>query len=243
MAGIDSFVKWMLHCDGADASNTFTDSSLSPKTQTARGSAQIDTAQSKFGGASGIFNGSTDWVDTPNSADFDFGSGDFTMDLQVRFNSVGECGLLSNGVTGSGGFSFNYDGTNLLLRLPSTDLFSRAWSPSANQWYHVEIDRNGNNWYFFVDGTQVGTTLSSATSIPNSTQVMRAGTGNRNSAGSWSTQIFFNGWLDEIRVSKGIARHTANFTAPTSAYTAVIPFESWFHTMPQPDTSRGLIIV
>src|SRR5690348_13011597 len=106
-ASCDSFTTWLLHSDGTNASASFPDSSPSAHTQSAQGSAQVDTSQKEFGTGSGKYNGSTDWVQTANSSDFNFGTGDFTIDFWVRFNSVGECGWISNGVTGSGGFSFN----------------------------------------------------------------------------------------------------------------------------------------
>lgn len=209
----------MIHLDGADASTTITGSELTPKTWTARGNYQIDTAQSKFGGASGLADGTGDWCDTPSSSDFDFGSGDFALDFWVRFNSVGECGFVSNGAASTAmGFHFGYDGASLVFRIPTSEV-TKTWSPSSATWYHVEIDRNGSNLYFFVDGTQVGTT-GVAINPPNSTNTMKVGTGFRNSGGNFTTQIYLNGWQDEVRITKGVARHTANFTPATSAYSA-----------------------
>ena len=77
----------LLHFDGADGSTTFTDSSLTPKTRTANGDAQIDTADSKFSGASGLFDGTDDYITTPDSADFVLGSEDFTIDLWFNCNA------------------------------------------------------------------------------------------------------------------------------------------------------------
>jgi hypothetical protein len=53
-----------------------------------RGTAQIDTAQYKFGTASGLFDGDSDWIDTPTSTDFGFSTNDFTIDFWVKFNST-----------------------------------------------------------------------------------------------------------------------------------------------------------
>src|SRR3990167_7743345 len=64
---IDSYTKLLLHMDGTNGSTTFTDEI--GKTVTANGNAQISTAQSKFGGASGLFNGAGDWIDVPSNAD------------------------------------------------------------------------------------------------------------------------------------------------------------------------------
>jgi hypothetical protein len=69
-----SSVVSLLHFDGANASTTFTDQT--GKTWSAYGGVQIDTAQSKFGGASGLFNGASDYITTPSTAELTFGAGD-----------------------------------------------------------------------------------------------------------------------------------------------------------------------
>src|SRR3990167_4126243 len=77
----------LLHCDGTDASTTFTDSGNTVHTVTANNSAQIDTAQKKFGTASGLFASATsDNLSVPDHADWDFGTSDFTIDFWFRFN-------------------------------------------------------------------------------------------------------------------------------------------------------------
>ena len=87
--GIDSDTVLMLHGNGTDGSTTFTDSSLTtPHTPVAVGNAQIDTAQSKFGGASIYFDGSGDALTIPNDGDFTFGSDDLTVDFWVRFEAL-----------------------------------------------------------------------------------------------------------------------------------------------------------
>src|SRR3990167_4294419 len=82
----DSYTKFLAHTDGTDGSTTFTDEA--GIAITANGNAQIDTAQSKFGGASGLLDGTGDYLTTPDSDNYNFGSGDFSVDFQVRFNSV-----------------------------------------------------------------------------------------------------------------------------------------------------------
>ena len=76
-------VVLLLHMDGTDGSTTFTDSSSYARAMTAAGNAQIDTAEFKFGTASGLFDGTGDSVQTPNGADFQF-LGDFTVEAWVR---------------------------------------------------------------------------------------------------------------------------------------------------------------
>jgi len=222
----DTDCKLMLHMDGTDASTTFTDSSSSPKTMTANGDAQIDTAQSKFGGASGLFDGTGDFLSTPDLSDFDLGSSDFTVDMWIRFdpsftNNHVFCSQLDT--PNNRGYFFDY---NTGLRFGySTDgtvatqvVTTFAWTPSASTWYHVAFVRSGNNFYAFADGTQRGSTLNmTGVTIFNSTTSFRVGA----VAVAGTASNFMYGWIDELRIVKGTAVWTANFTPPSAAYTAV----------------------
>jgi len=85
-----TYAKSLLHMNGVDGSQSFVDDAVGGShTWTAYGNAQIDTAQSKFGGASGLFDGTGDWIDTPDSDDFDVLSGDFTVDLWIKRGAFG----------------------------------------------------------------------------------------------------------------------------------------------------------
>lgn len=217
MAGIDSYTKLMLHMDGVDGSTTFTDSELTPKTVTANGNAQIDTAQSVFGGASGLFDGSGDYLSTPDSSDFALGSGEWTFDMRLRFNSRGAFNTIASQWPASAGqynFILTVANTNLLYFFYSTNgtsvsSISVTWNPSTATWYHLAVVRTGNVVKFFVDGTQVGTDQSFNVTLFDSSSDFIIATNQTN---------YFDGWMDEFRFSKGIARWTANFTPPTSAY-------------------------
>lgn len=211
MAGIDSFTTVMLHLDGADASTTFTDSSQSALTFTGSGNAQIDTAQSVFGGASMLLDGVGDYISTSSTSAVNMGTADFTIDFRVRFSSIVSFNWIfqGNAATNSLDCGFNTSNTVLRLFLNSSE-HTFSWTPSQDVWYHVAFARNGTNLMAFVDGTQIGTTLTSSDDIP--TSAFSIGTNNG---------VFFHyGWIDEFRVSKGIARWTANFTPPTEAYSA-----------------------
>ena len=76
--------KLLLHFDGADASTTFTDSSLAPHTLTPHGAAQVDTAQKQFGTGGGYITGASDYLTLDSASDFTFGTGDFTIETWVR---------------------------------------------------------------------------------------------------------------------------------------------------------------
>ena len=230
----DSYVKLMLHCDGDDASATFTDEI--GKTVTRQGTAQIDTAQYKFGGASGLFDGDSDYLTTPDHADWNFGTGDFTIDFWVRFASVGYTQTFFHQWDDASNFiRLLFDTSSEVIEFASitggtTDIdVNFAWEPSINTWYHIAFVRNGTgatNWNCYVDGVALGNRTLDAggydCTLPNLASVLYIGV--RVETGPTYTN-YLNGWLDEYRVSKGIARWTANFTPPTIAYSAdVITF-------------------
>lgn len=215
--GIDSYVSLMLHCDGADASTTFTDSSANAFTATVEGNAQIDTGQSKFGGASYQGDGTGDGLAYGAQAAFAFGTGDFTIDWWGRINTTGVFQSFVDFIPAGGSgvyiniYVSNTQTVNIELN-GATPITSAALSTGV--WYHFALTRSGTSTRFFKDGTQVGSTYSDSNNYIVGTARPRIGNGGN--AGTTS----LNGWMDEIRISKGIARWTANFTPPTQAYSA-----------------------
>jgi len=212
----------MLHANGADTSTTFTDDSDSAHTVTANNNAQLDTAQQKFGTASGLFDGTDDYLSTADSADWDFDSGDWTVDFWVRFNSVAITQrFISQWETGDLNWNIGWLNSNNLAFIYSTDgttvanTFTFAWTPSTATWYHVAVVRSGADLEAFIDGTQIGITENVSTdAFFDATVSLLIGV---NTTGLLND---FDGWLDEIRVVKGTAVWTTNFTAPSAEYTA-----------------------
>jgi len=225
--GIDTDTKLMLHANGTDASTTFTDSSLSPKSVTANGNAQLDTAQKKFGTASGLFDGTGDYLSLADSDDWNFGSGNFTIDFWVRFNSLPGTSTYSELVFGqrSDGthfqdlFVYNSSGT-LQWRFrgyngASSVEVNKSTTLSTGVWYHMAIVRNGTDFKIFQNGTQLGTTNTSSITMPDVAAPFYIASGYGVVPPS---TVELNGWLDEFRISKGVARWTSNFTSPTAEY-------------------------
>ena len=216
----DTYTKLLLHMDGTDGSRTFVDNSLA-HTITATGDAQIDTAQSKFGGASGLFDGSGDYLSIPDSADWAFGSGDFTVDFWVRRGSIGTRQLIlgqlaANGADASASFIVEFRADNRVavdfsIGGAFLSFASTVTITDTTGWHHIALVRNGNNLYLYIDGTRDGSYATSA-SMTDSTSSLSVGR-----AGDYNG-LYFNGWIDELRISKGIARWTSNFTPPAAPY-------------------------
>jgi len=195
------------------------------KAITAYGNAQISTAQSKFGGASGLFSGSGAYLSATDSTDWAFGSGDFTIDFWIRFNAFPTSGNLemffSQYFTSNNHqyFSLYNNGGTLQWYIEVASggslIVSYAVNPvvslSLNTWYHVVYVRSGNSWMIFQNGSQCGATGTYSITVPDFAAATYIGTYN-------TANSFLNGWLDEFRVSKGVARWTSNFTPPTGTY-------------------------
>jgi len=210
MAVDDSYTKSLLHFDGADAATTFTDES--GKTWTARGNAQIDTAQFVFGGASGLFDGTGDYIDTPGHADFDFSTGDFTIDDRMRFNSFPGGGIILLSSETTGHLSISIDATNVSLSRVNVAV-DKSWAHgmSTGAFYHIAVVRNGNSIDCYIEGSKVGTTYDAT----GNSYGIGSGTA---CVGGHSSAYYHDGWIEELRISKGIARWTANFTPAGYAY-------------------------
>lgn len=215
VGGIDSYTKLMLHCNGTDGSTTFIDSSASAHGMSATGNAQLDTAQQKFGTASLLLDGNGDYIeDSGDSTDWDFGTGDFTLDFWIRWNSVTNSRFFSLGSAAYFEVEYQTGTQKLYFVAGSSDYISTAtWAPSTNTWYHIAIVRVSGELLFFIDGVKLGNNVSCTTNISyNKTLTIGARTG-----GLYP----INGWMDEIRISKGIARWTSNFTPPTAEYSEI----------------------
>lgn len=215
-------VGLLLHMDGADASTTFTDSSASAKTGTALGNAQIDTAVSKFGGASGLFDGTGDAVSFADSADWNFGSGNFTIELFARPSALGvnqylvsQIGPFTNSLLG---FAIAINDTNKIVGFIGDGTSSLkgfvagTTSISTGSFRHIAYVRNGDVFTIWLDGNSEGSTTSAFTQF-NSSSPLHIGR-----AGDSPNESFYSGWIDEVRITKGVARYTAAFTPPTAAF-------------------------
>lgn len=214
IGGIDSYTVLMLHMNGTDGSSSFTDSSSGAKGVTALGNAQIDNTQSKFGGTSGYFNGVTGtYLAIPDHADFDFGTGDFTVDFWVRYETIiaGDQEFFSHDA-GSTEFSLSYNENvpSLQFMIAGGNSYQTV-DLNTGIWYHIAYVRSGTSAYIFKDGIQLGT---ASTNSGNANSTAGITIGANNGGGDR-----LNGWIDELRVSKGVARWTTNFTPPTSEYT------------------------
>lgn len=196
-------VSLLLQMNGSNGSTSFVDSSSNSLTVTAAG-ASISTAQSKFGGSSAYFNGGSSLQTASDLTPLIMGSGDFTVEAFIRPSSVsGYLAIIS--------LSSGYDTTLYIYngQLVWYNSTTAAGTIAVDTWYHVAASRQSTNMRVFIDGALVTT----------GTDTYPMASGQRFTAGvSPFGGENFIGWMDEIRITKGVARYTANFTPPVAAF-------------------------
>lgn len=225
-----SSVVFLSHFDGADGATTATEEK--GHTITFNGDAQLDTAQFKFGSASLLLDGTGDSIQLADSSDWDLGSGSFTIEGFVRFNNKdansGNQVLVSqyNNVGNQRAFYIRLTAGNQITAFVSNTGASNSsiigtasaglqasWTPSNNVWYYIVLERDVDTWYIGIDTTQKATDTTAGQAVFNSTEALRFGCFNS----SGLTQ-FVNGWLDEWRITKGVARYHGTFSVPTAPF-------------------------
>lgn len=188
------------------------------------GDAKISTTQSKWGGSSMYFDGTGDALSAANSPNMQLGTGDFTIESWIYTSSVSASSKMilakdSNENVNYGNLAFQVNGTgklNFFCNPNSGNTTGRVSLTSTSNvntgaWVHTAITRSGNTWRLFVNGTQEATTTSSVGFWVGTTPMYVGCYLISSSPGG-----FFVGYLQGVRVTKGIARYTANFTPPTN---------------------------
>ena len=221
--GNDNYTVLLLHMDGANGGTTFTDSSQYAHLMTANGNADTNTTSPKFGTAKGYFDGTGDYLNSSISSDFTFANKDFTIDFWYYTGANGTLkGLIAKGdsaaTTYANGdfylsqetnntisFTFDYSGNNAYSAYSTSAL-------TSNTYTHVAVVRNSTRLYIFINGSlQANISVGTATMNDVGTPLVVGRWGNYNGH-------YMAGYIDELRVSKGVARWTGAFTPPTRAY-------------------------
>ena len=215
-----SQVSLLLHGDGANGSTTIVDSSLLPKTVTPIGNAQISTAiADPFGNSTGViaFDGSGDYLLAPKSLITELGADAFTLEFWVYLNEAKDQSFFNYVWSGNNFFMINVLSSGALEcwfghNLGGTWVTSSTTPLSTlNTWHHVAFCRSGNTFTGYVNGVSA-LSLSSSVSLNNSA-------GSYLMIGDYYVGGYnLNGYIDDIRITKGVARYTSNFTPPTAPF-------------------------
>lgn len=178
------------------------------------GDAQLRTTVTKYNPTSIFFDGTGDYLLIPNSSVIQLASVNFTIECWVYFNSVASGQQLLSGYTSSSfTWGFNTAATGTLNYYLSSN--GTTWNIASgvlmgnivvNQWIHVALVRDGSTFTPYINGT-AGTTATSSASIFSNPNPMYVGALPGGSA--------FSGYIDDLRITRGLARYTANFTPPS----------------------------
>ena len=200
----DEHTLLLLHCDDYSDSSMY-GIELMDK------SAQVSTEQSKFGGKSMYFNGSTRLVMSDAKAKiFDFGTGDFTVEAWIYPEEISTDNFIFSG-SADGSFFFGRQTGNFNLGIGRTGVLWDSVAPvpmQANTWSHVAAVRSKGQVSLYVNGNQTGP-------LANTNAYSMAGF--IACIGSQGTNYYYKGYMDEIRVSN-VARWTESFVPPTQPY-------------------------
>lgn len=211
--------------------NDIFDASSASQVMTKSGNVTASNTQRKFATSSAIyFDGSGDYLDFVKKDEYHFSSSDdFTVEGWWYF--AANSGtipfiLMGTGVdatpahysdwimyrNGSGNFAFGqYSNTGNVFRTFA------SFTPTLNTWYHIAVSRSGTDLKGFIDGQQQGSTITDSTAWTNKSgaRPLRMG----RFIGGGGSSSYFNGYAQSVRITKGLARYTANFTPSTSEFT------------------------
>jgi len=167
------------------------------------------------------FDGTGDYLSMEASDRFDFKSGDFTIEAWFYATAAAagaDYFIISYGSSGTSfwaiqirnyadaGLHFGwYEGTAKVTIQQGADF------TATNQWHHVAVTRNGNTWRMYLNGNQVGSDVSNSETISDFTGSLQVG------ASPSETGSKFSGYISDVRITKGLARYTSNFTPATTA--------------------------
>ncbi len=211
-------VVLLLDFAGDDGDTNITDLSNSGHVETFIAPAQVDTAIQQYTDTNSLLcSGSSGFLRYLDDADWDFGAADFTVEIGAYFETPasGSKVMISNfNATGPSGWGIQTAaGPVLNFIADGVQVKSETWSPSDQTWYHVAISRSGTNLRMFIDGVQLSTPTTNSSDMSGANQPLVVGV-----LRSSSPTQYFLGNLSAVRITKGVARYTANFTPPTEFY-------------------------
>jgi hypothetical protein len=167
----------------------------------------------KYGAGAMYFDGTGDWLILPRNDLTNFGTGDFTVEGWVYSQVTGSTyrTIFSAGAS----FQLYYRNDEIELYLSANDstyFINGLKSPSSfttNTWHHFAVVRNGSNFNVYLNGIS-GSTGTSSSAVFHSTANPSIGIYGTTSQFPWT------GYMDDLRITKGVARYTSNFTPPSS---------------------------
>jgi hypothetical protein len=176
------------------------------------GTVQASTTQAKWAPTSAYFNGSSS-LSTPSNTVFGYGTGDFTIEFWVYLNALGDQTIVSNLSTAASVAPHIYYGNGVgLIYYTNSGARITGAALSTGVWYYIALARASGSTKMFINGTQTGSTYTDTNNYGSANPL---GIGDYGTTLSGASRL--NGYIQDVRITKGVARYTATFTPPTEA--------------------------
>jgi hypothetical protein len=154
------------------------------------------------------FDGTGDYLNCPASPNLAFGSGDYTAEFWAYTTTTGQQIVFGSGSTSTNNFYISIASTYVGVGTQVAFVSQQTTTINTNTWYHIAACRAGGTLRLFVNGLQIGSNVTDSTTWL-SDGTAKVGASNANT-------VLFNGYIDDLRITKGVARYLTNFTPPTS---------------------------
>jgi hypothetical protein len=176
------------------------------------GNVQLKSDVVKYGNSSLYFDGTGDYLQIPASPLYFIGTSDFTIESWIYSTTIGAARtIFSIGTSSTTGLRFYINSSNQFALFDANASRATAGTIAANTWYHVAAVRSGTTLTCYLNGV-AGTPATYSASIGFANQAAYVGRNPDATAQDWI------GYIDDLRITKGYARYTTNFTPPTSAF-------------------------
>ena len=178
----------------------------------AQGDAKLSTAQKKFGTASLVLDGVGDYISLVSQPDFEYGTGDFTFEFFWRPTALGTQQILLDCRTAGNDTALYLEmntAGNIRLFVSNAYRITSSVACLAGTFNHIALFRVGGVTKLAVNGTLTPTTWADTTNYP--ARPVRMGA-------SWTGGAPSTGYIDEVRIVKGVAKYTTSVTVPTTAF-------------------------
>lgn len=210
-------VPLLLLGGGSDGSTTIVDSSATPKTPIDVGAITVSTEQAKFGSSSLKFPGSGAQLRYAANPAFNPGSGAFTLEFWLYLASLSATQtVITNYKDSTHGYGISVlAGGSLAVNLSGDeyDITTSSGVMSASAWAHIALSGEPGSYKLFGSGTQVGSTFTGSVSLDSDAALCIGGL---LFSGTWYDRL--NGFIGGLRMTKGVARYTSNFTPPAEQF-------------------------
>jgi Concanavalin A-like lectin/glucanases superfamily len=201
----------LLHFEGANGSTTFTD--VKGGTWTGSGGVALSNASVPFGATSCLFDGSDDLITSGSYAGVQFGTGDFTIECfmastngTVNYQTL----IQSNNTQVEALIARGAGGVQRGVYYRNAVILGGSGTQALGVWKHVAYSRAAGVGHVFYDGIDGPSTVTDTVNY-SSAGITRLGIP---TAGLQN----FSGYMKEMRITKGVARYTANFTPPSAPF-------------------------